>query len=50
MLRFGDITKPKMQVDVDPLKVVDEMYNEIEDCNVVDAIVDAVYGSKSGCC
>jgi len=31
-----------MQVDVDPLKVVDVMYAEIVDCNVVKAIIDVV--------
>jgi len=28
-LKFGDKTKPQMQVDVDPLKVIDAMYIEV---------------------
>jgi len=31
-----------MQVDVDPLEVVDAMYTEVADCNVVEVIVDVV--------
>jgi len=31
-----------MQVDVDPLKVIDAMYIEIADCNVAEAIIDVV--------
>ena len=45
-LKFGDKSKPHMQVDVDPLKAVDAMYLEIADCNVVEAITDAVCRSK----
>jgi hypothetical protein len=30
-LKFGDKSKPQMQVDVDPLKAVDAMYPEIAD-------------------
>ena len=41
-LKFGDRKKPQMQVDVDPLKVVDAMCTEVADCNVVEAIVYAV--------
>jgi len=41
-LRFEDITKPQMQVDVDPLKDVDAMYTEIASCNMMEAIADAV--------
>ena len=42
ILKFGDKSKPQMQVDVDPLKAVDVMYAEIVDCNVVKAIIDVV--------
>jgi hypothetical protein len=42
MLKFGDKTKPQMQVDVDPLKDVDAMYSEVASCNVVEAIVNDV--------
>lgn len=42
-LKFGDKTKPHMQVDVDALKDVDAMYTQVVGCNVVEAIiVDAV--------
>ena len=41
-LKFGDKTKPQMQVDVDLLKDVDAMYTEVVGCNVVEAIVDVV--------
>jgi len=41
-LKFGDKTKPKMQVDVDPLKDVDAMYTKVASCNMVEAIVDVV--------
>jgi len=34
-LKFGDKSKPQMQVDVDPMKAVDAMYTEVADCNVV---------------
>jgi len=42
MLKFGDKTKPQMQVDVDPLKDVDAMYTVVVRCNIVETIVDAV--------
>ncbi|AES96971.2 hypothetical protein MTR_5g043720 [Medicago truncatula] len=41
-LKFGDKTKPQMQVDVDPLKDVNAMYTEVASCNVVEAIADTV--------
>ena len=41
-LKFGDKSKPQMQVDVDPMKVVDGMYTEVADCNVVEAIIGVV--------
>jgi len=41
-VKFGDKTKPQMQVDVDPLKDIDAMYTGVAGYNVVDAIVDAV--------
>jgi len=41
-LKFGDKTKPQMQVDVDPLKDGDAMYTEFAGCNLVEAIVDNV--------
>jgi len=41
-LKFGDKTKPQMQLDLDPLKDVDAMYTEVASCNVVEAIADAV--------
>jgi len=34
-LNFGDKTKPRKKVDVDPLKDVDTMYTEVASCNVV---------------
>jgi hypothetical protein len=40
ILKFGDKTKPQIQVDVDPMKYVDVMYTKVADCNVVEAIVD----------
>ena len=40
--KFGDKTKPQIQVDVDPLKDVDAMYAEDSSCNVVEAIADVV--------
>jgi len=42
MLKFGDKTKPQMQVDVDPLKDVNAMYIKVASCNLVEAIVDAI--------
>ena len=42
ILKFGDKTKPQMEVDVDPLKDVDAMYAEVASCNIVEAIVDVV--------
>ena len=41
-LKFGDKAKPQMQVDVDPMKVVDEMYVEVANCNVVEAMIGVV--------
>ena len=41
-LKFGEKTKPQMQVNVNLLKVVNAMYTEVEDCNMVEAIIDAV--------
>jgi len=38
-LKFGDKSKPRMQVDVDHMKDVDAMYTEVLDCNVVEAII-----------
>jgi hypothetical protein len=38
-LKFGDKSKPQMQVDVDPLKSVDAMYTEVADCNVTPALI-----------
>jgi hypothetical protein len=40
-LRFGDKTKPQVQVDVDALKDIDAMYPEVASCNVVEAIAEA---------
>jgi len=42
MLKCGDKSKPQMEVDVDPLKVVDAMYAEVVECNVVEAIIDVI--------
>lgn len=41
-LSVGDKSKPQMQVDIDPMKVVDEMYTEVADCNVVEALIGIV--------
>jgi len=41
-LKFGDKSKPQMQVDVDPLKAVDEMYTEVAHYYVVEDIIDDV--------
>jgi hypothetical protein len=41
-LKSGDKAKPQTQVDVNPLKDADAMYTEVADCNVVEAINDAV--------
>jgi len=37
-LSVGDKSKPQMQVDIDPMKVVDAMYTEVADCNFVEGI------------
>ena len=42
MLKFGDKSKLQMQVDVDPLKIVDAIYIEVVECNVVETIIDVI--------
>lgn len=41
-LKFGDKSKPQMQIDVDPLQVSDTMYAELVYCMMVDVVVDDV--------
>jgi hypothetical protein len=37
-LKFGDKTKPPMQIDEDPLQVLDASYVELVDCMMVDVM------------
>jgi len=43
-LKFGDKSKPQMQVDFDHLKDASMMYADIAGCNMVEAIIEAVEG------